>query len=66
MMKRLEVLRQFCFENDDCSVDSCPKGYRDAADPLPCPCWMAVNYYGGFFGPYQEVNVSKSLDTLVS
>jgi len=66
MMKRLEVLRQGFFENDDRGVDSCPKGYRDREDPLPCACWMAVNYYGGFFGPYQEVNVSKSLDTSVS
>jgi hypothetical protein len=26
-------------------------------DHLPCACWMAINYYGGFLGPYQEVEL---------
>ena len=38
------------FENSDRGVDSCPPGIA-----MPCACWMAVNHYGGFFGPYQEV-----------
>jgi hypothetical protein len=25
-----------------------------------CACWLAAHYYKGFFGPYQEVNVTPS------
>lgn len=57
MKKRLKELRKGFFENDDKGADSCPRGYNDDDDSLPCACWMAVNYYGGFFGPYQEVTI---------
>ena len=57
MKKRLQELRRGFFENDDRGVDSCPKGYNDDDNSLLCACWMAVNYYGGFFGPYQEVDL---------
>lgn len=51
MKKRLEEHRKTFFENNDRGVDSCPSGID-----IPCACWAAVNYYGGFFGPYQEVD----------
>jgi len=55
MKSRLIELRGSFFENDDRGIDSCPAGID-----MPCACWMAVNYYGGFFGPYQEVHVEHS------
>lgn len=48
---RLDVLKKDFFENNDKGEDSCPPGIGDQL----CACWMASNYYGGFFGPYQEV-----------
>jgi arylsulfatase A-like enzyme len=51
MKYRLTQLRENFFENDDRGVDSCPPDID-----IPCACWAAVNYYGGFFGPYQEVD----------
>lgn len=57
MKKRLQELRKGFFENDDRGVDSCPSGYNDDDKSLMCACWMAVNYYGGFLGPYQEVEL---------
>lgn len=52
MKQRLSELKDGFFENDDQGDDSCPK---DLDDNMPCACWMAVNYYGGFLGPYQEI-----------
>eukprot|EP00934_Nitzschia_sp_Nitz4_P000146 Nitzschia sp. Nitz4//scaffold248_size28759//7765//8979//NITZ4_008106-RA/size28759-processed-gene-0.13-mRNA-1//1//CDS//3329543983//146//frame0 len=52
MKSRLLDLRKGFFENDDRGNDSCPSGID-----MPCACWMAVNYYGGFLGPYQEVDL---------
>lgn len=54
MKKRLLDLQKNFFQNDDRGVDSCP--HNDTSS-LPCACWMAINYYGGFFGPYQEVDI---------
>jgi arylsulfatase A-like enzyme len=51
MKERLVEHRKTFFENNDRGVDSCPSGIG-----IPCACWAAVNYYGGFFGPYQEVD----------
>ena len=65
MKQRLLELRQGFYENDDRGVDSCPEGYQNDGDgdysSLPCACWMAVNYYGGFFGPYQEVDMIRTM-----
>jgi arylsulfatase I/J len=51
MKHRLIHLRKEYYENDDVGVDSCPPDID-----MPCACWMAMNYYGGFLGPFQEVN----------
>uniref|UniRef100_A0A7S1L457 Sulfatase N-terminal domain-containing protein n=1 Tax=Alexandrium catenella TaxID=2925 RepID=A0A7S1L457_ALECA len=51
LSERLQALAASFFDNNDRGVDSCPKGIE-----MPCACWMAVNFYGGFFGPYQEVD----------
>ncbi|CAB9504225.1 Arylsulfatase B [Seminavis robusta] len=57
MKKRLEELRKGFYDNDDRGIDSCPEEYADEDNKLPCACWMATNYYGGFLGPYQEVDL---------
>jgi arylsulfatase I/J len=58
MKERLIELRKGFFENDDRGLDSCPPDID-----MPCACWMAVNYYGGFFGPYQEIDIDwKSIE----
>jgi arylsulfatase A-like enzyme len=54
MKDRLQELRKSFFQNDDVGQDSCPPGID-----IPCACWMAVNYYGGFLGPYQEVPMDE-------
>ena len=28
-----------------------------AAEAVPCACWMAANRWGGFMGPYQEIEL---------
>lgn len=59
MRERLQILRQGFYENNDRGLDSCPfrNEEENDDDDLPCACWMAVNYYGGFLGPYQEVDI---------
>ena len=51
LKQRLVKLRKHFFENNDRGVDSCPPGID-----MPCACWSAINYYGGFLGPYQELD----------
>ena len=53
MKDRLVELRNDFFENKDIGHDSCPPDIGE----MPCACWMAVNYYGGFFGPYQGMDI---------
>ena len=62
MKERLIQLRKGFFENDEKGIDSCPPGFNDDDKDLLCSCWMAVNYYGGFFGPYQEVDMEANVD----
>ena len=52
MKHRLLELQEGFFENDDQANDACP----DQSE-MPCACWMAINKYGGFLGPYQEVEI---------
>ena len=52
MKQRLEELQDTFFDNNDKGVDSCPPDID-----MPCACWAAVNYYGGFFGPYQDLEL---------
>jgi len=52
MKHRLLELQKGFFENDDKTNDACPQDLD-----MPCACWMAINKYGGFLGPYQEVEV---------
>jgi len=52
---RLQALAAGFFDNNDRGVDSCPAGIE-----MPCACWMAINHYGGFFGPYQEIDMAAS------
>lgn len=48
MSARLAELRKSFFSNNDVGVDTCPPGVT-----MPCACWRAINYWGGYFGPYQ-------------
>lgn len=44
------------YSNDDDIPDSCPALPDDDPDAdVPCACRMAFHAYGGFFGPYQQV-----------
>jgi hypothetical protein len=52
MKQRLTELKDNFYENNDKNVDVCPPNID-----IPCACWMAINYYGGFYGPYQEVDL---------
>merc|ERR1712137_957933 len=56
MKARLDVMAQHFFDNNDVGADSCPTGID-----MPCACWMAMNHYGGFFGPYQEIELRAEL-----
>jgi arylsulfatase I/J len=64
MTKRLEELWAGFYDNDERGVDSCPHGFNDDDKDLRCACWMAVNFYGGFFGPYQDVMVDNLLQPM--
>ncbi|KAG7374800.1 twin-arginine translocation pathway signal protein [Nitzschia inconspicua] len=66
MKERLVELREGFYDNDERGVDSCPHGFNDHDKDLKCACWMAVNKYGGFFGPFQEVDLGlgPSIDKL--
>lgn len=49
MSTRLDDLSTKFFVNTDVNTYACPPG----VEAKQCACWMAVNYYGGFMGPYQ-------------
>jgi arylsulfatase B len=57
MKSQLQALRKGFYDNDEKGSDSCPKEYNMGSNQLLCACWMATNYYGGFLGPYQEVEI---------
>lgn len=67
MKQRLLELQDGFYENDDKGDDSCPTrdlkeddgDDDDDDDGMPCACWMAINYYGGFLGPYQEIRIER-------
>ncbi len=51
MQARLTLLEKSYFtNNDDFSKTSiCP---ADMGKVTPCGCWAALNYWGGYFGPW--------------
>ena len=48
MSTRLTALTAGFFSNNDTGVNACPANVT-----LLCGCWMAVNKWGSFLGPYQ-------------
>lgn len=52
MQQRLNYWVSTYYNNNEQGVNSCP---QDIAPYTECACWMAMNRYGGFFGPYQEL-----------
>jgi arylsulfatase A-like enzyme len=66
MKKRLVELRKGFYENDDKGDDSCPNNDEEGSSynsTMPCACWMAINYYGGYLGPFQEVDTTTGTTT---
>lgn len=53
MGERLLELQAGFFENDISGTDSCPSSLD--TDVLTCGCWMAINNYNYFAGPYQDL-----------
>jgi arylsulfatase B len=50
MSARFQYWLSTYYQNHEQGVNSCPSDITGE-----CACWMAMNKYGGFFGPYQEV-----------
>jgi len=57
MKVRLLELKEGFFENDDRGADACPSEQMG----MPCACWMALNYYGGYMGPFQEIDAGAGV-----
>lgn len=56
MAARLAELEKGFFENNEKGENSCPANVN-----VTCACWMAMNHWGGYFGPYQYLdNVTTS------
>jgi len=51
LAKLLAVAKENYYNNHERGTDACPKGVEEE-----CACWMAVNKYGGYYGPYQNVD----------
>lgn len=47
MTARLQTLVKGFYTNNDTFANACPSNIT-----MPCACWKAVNYWGGYFGPY--------------
>merc|ERR1712228_37750 len=56
MVSRLGELKSGYYENNETgNALLCPKD----VDEEDCCCWMAVNSYDGYFGPYQTIDSSN-------
>ena len=44
------------YVNEDKLTQSCPKNIT-----IPCMCWMAMNRYDTYMGPYCELNMNTSI-----
>ena len=51
MTSDLNDLKKGFYSNEEKGVDSCPSGIG-----VECACWMAVNRWKGFFGPFQYLD----------
>lgn len=49
MHDRLLELIPTYYTNNDTGISLCPNNVT-----IPCACWMALNVYGGFLGPFQS------------
>ena len=58
----LEKLAQGFYENQEHGTDSCPDNfavYSEGTTAEYCGCWMAMHNYGGFDGPYQDLEPAQ-------
>ena len=53
MLKRLDEVKQGFYENNEKGFETlCPSNVSETN----CSCWMAFNYYNGFYGPYETLD----------
>ena len=53
MANQLTILKKSFYSNNETGINSCPSSLNIS---MECACWMATNYWNGFFGPYQYIN----------
>ena len=51
MANQLDELKKSFYSNNEKGMNSCPPNIT-----VECACWMAMNYWNGFFGPYQYMD----------
>ena len=54
LLAAFDALREGFYDNDDNAINAalCERGRAD----VPCACKVAVEKYGGFLGPFQDVD----------
>merc|ERR1712154_43205 len=62
MYERLQTLSDGFWSNNEIGNDSCP----DSVDlnGLSCGCWIAINIYNSFVGPYQDLT-EEQIETIL-
>merc|ERR1712154_553123 len=58
MTNTLNELKKTFFNNSDNlkKDESCPKNI----DGMQCACWMAVNKYNGYYGPFVNIDINDT------
>ena len=60
MKERLAELSVDFWQNEENGVNSCPLGWNDTdLNYTSCGCWMAINNYNHFAGPYQDLTAEQ-------
>lgn len=54
MVAELNSAKASFYENSDVGVDACPP----TVPRKECMCWMAHNYYHGYYGPFQDFSIN--------
>ena len=56
MNDTLNELKQGFYRNNDSVIPSCPKNAG-----IACSCWMALNKWNGYVGPYCNISYDNHL-----
>merc|ERR1712154_592448 len=64
LIQRLQELSVDFYQNKINGTDSCPLDFNVKDDGVidydfSCGCWMALNNYNYFVGPYQDLNAEQ-------